>query len=428
MGAARSVSNADSERGYHTFVNLIWHNWSFTTYFNRRDKQPPVGLGTSLSGDPAQHVIDTRNFVDASYKRHAGPGELQWRTAFDQYRYRDNFDYPDSEGVDPVQDFNRGDWFDSQLTYDVSLKRIGPLTVGVQAFWELQNLQYNVIGGARQDLISRPDRGVALFAQQEWDLAPQWKLYGGVRLDETRFYQSFVSPRVAVVFQSSPRTVYKLVYGHPFRNPSAFEQFYNDGGRSYAAAPPLKPETAHAFEASFERRMARDWTLILNGFHYQISQVIQAVSLDQQDVQQYQNTDQLRSTGVEVEITGKLWKGLETTASSAFQGAGGGSYGRLANSPRNISKLRLGVPAGRLFLSGSLQYISSRTTSTGDTLGGVLVADCTGTLRLHRALDLQVGVRNALDRRYEDPIYLTVDRLKGDGRSAFLRLVWRVRE
>ena len=70
----------------------------------------------------------------------------------------------------------------------------------------------------------------------------------------------------------------------------------------------------------------------------------------------------------------------------------------------------------------------SRTTSTGDTLGGALVADCTGTLRLQRALDLQVGVRNALDRRYEDPIYLTVDRLKGDGRSAFLRLVWRVRE
>jgi outer membrane receptor protein involved in Fe transport len=61
-------------------------------------------------------------------------------------------------------------------------------------------------------------------------------------------------------------------------------------------------------------------------------------------------------------------------------------------------------------------------------LGGALVADCTGTLRLQRALDLQVGVRNALDRRYEDPIYLTVDRLRGDGREVFLRLVWRVRE
>ena len=79
------------------------------------------------------------------------------------------------------------------MTYDVPLKRIGPVTVGVQAFWELQNLQYNVIDGARQDSISRPDRGVALFAQQEWDLAPQWKIYGGVRLDETRFYQSFVA-------------------------------------------------------------------------------------------------------------------------------------------------------------------------------------------------------------------------------------------
>ena len=41
---------------------------------------------------------------------------------------------------------------------------------------------------------------------------------------------------MAAVCQYSPRTVYKLVYGHPFRNPSAFEQYYNDGGLSYLAA------------------------------------------------------------------------------------------------------------------------------------------------------------------------------------------------
>jgi outer membrane receptor protein involved in Fe transport len=385
-------------------------------------------LGTGLSGDPNQHVVDTRNFVNASFKRHVGPGELQWRVSYDQYRYRDIFNYPNGESTDVVRDINRGDWFSSQVTYDVPLRRAGMLTVGTQGVWEVRNLQYNIVNGTAQDAINRPDRGVALFAQQEWNVSRRWKLYAGVRLDQTHYYQSFVSPRIAAVFQASPRTVYKLVYGRPFRNPSAFEQFYNDGGRSYAAASPLKPETAHAFEASFERRVARAWTVILNAFHYRIGDVIQAVNLAD-DVQQYRNADEHRSTGVEVEITGKLWNRLETTASTAFQDAtAGATSGRLANAPRNISKLRLGAPAGRLFLSGNLQYLSARDTWNGDTLGGRLVADCTATFRLHRSFELQGGVRNALNRRYEDPIYLTVDRLRGDGRSVFLRLVWRVWE
>ena len=65
---------------------------------------------------------------------------------------------------------------------------------------------------------------------------------------------------------------------------------------------------------------------------------------------------------------------------------------------------------------------------SGGRLGGAVLADFTATARVHPRFDLQAGVRNALDRRYEDPVCLTVDRLRGDGRSVFVRLVWRAWE
>jgi len=424
-GVVSPMANADGEHGYHTFANLLWRGWSFTANFAFRDKEVPIGLGTSLSGDPAQHVVDRRDLVEASYKGAAGPGQLQWRIAYDQYGYHDLYDYPVGNKIDPVQDINHGDWLDSSLTYEFPAGRVGPLTLGASGSWDLRNLQYNVDNGITGNWISRPNRGLALFAQQEWDISRRWKLYGGVRWDDTRYYRDFVSPRLAAVFQASPRTVYKLVYGRPFRNPSSFEQFYNDGGLSYLAAPALKPESAEAWEASVERRVARSWTLIVNAFHYRIQNVIEAVTLAD-GVQQYQNVGRLLSSGAEMELSGKLWHRLETTASTAWQSAqdGHGGGGRLPNAPVNISKMRVGLPLGRLFLSAGANYLSPRRTWSGDALGGFAVVDGTATLRLRGSFDFQAGIRNAFDKRYEDPIYLATDRLPGDGRSAFLRLVW----
>ena len=56
-------------------------------------------------------------------------------------------------------------------------------------------------------------------------------------------------------------------------------------------------------------------------------------------------------------------------------------------------------------------------------MGGTTIADLTLTAKISRRFDLQAGVRNALNKRYEDPIYLDVDRIGGQGREAYLRLV-----
>jgi iron complex outermembrane receptor protein len=429
--ASGVVSDADGERGYHTFANLIWRHWSFTAYFNNRDKQPPIGVGTSLSGDAAQHAVDSRDLAGATYTRQAWGGEIRWQAFYDRYRYRDLYDYPVDGGgaLESMRDYNLGDQLDSQFTYAVGLGRIGTLTAGAEGFLDLRSLQYNLVEGVRQNVAARTNRGGALFAQQEWKLAARWTLHGGLRLDETRNFGHFLSPRLAAVFQASPRTVYKLVYGHPFRNPTAFEQYYNDGGLSYLPAPPLRPESAHTFQGSMERRLGRDWTLTAAGFHYLIQHVIDAVT-EADGVEQYRNTGEIRSTGGELELSGKLPGGIETTASAVWQYAAGGQPAAwLPNSPRQLAKLRVGTPAGRrVFAAADCQYTSARAAALGGRLGGFPLAGANVTARIARRLDVVAGVHNLLDRRYEDPIYLTVDRIPGDGRAVFLKLVWRVWE
>ena len=83
----------------------------------------------------------------------------------------------------------------------------------------------------------------------------------------------------------------------------------------------------------------------------------------------------------------------------------------------------------KLTLSSSAQYLGSRGTLAGGSVAPVFLADATATTnRLFDQFDLQFGVRNMLDRAYYDPVALAVDRMRGDGRSAFVKLLFRSRE
>jgi iron complex outermembrane receptor protein len=429
------AAGVDSERGYHTFANLVWRDWNFTAYFNSREKQVPAGWDAfSVFSDPSSHTRDSRNFVQASHSRDVGAGKFRWHASYNQYRYEDRFDYDTDEGLEDFRDIARGDWLASLLTYDRPLAGIGRLTLGTAANIDLRNLQRNfaVSPAYREQLyVSRPDRLYSLFAQQEWNVARRWTAYLGLRFDASRNYANSLSPRLALVYQRSPQTVYKFVYGRPFRNPSTYESYYYDN-LSFLPSGDLRPEKAHTFEVSAERRLRRGLVAIVNVYHYGLRDLIQAVYVPETELQQFQNSASNRAAGVEWELSGKVSPRLETAVSFALQRATNSTTGAwLVNSPRQIGKARAAVPLFRekLYLSGSLQYLSARQTRAGDNVPAVILTDFTATTnRLHREFDLQFGLRNLFDRRYWDPVALAVDRMHQDGRSAFVKLIWRPAE
>ncbi len=97
------------------------------------------------------------------------------------------------------------------------------------------------------------------------------------------------------------------------------------------------------------------------------------------------------------------------------------------NSPENLAKLRVAVPLGRKFdLSSGMQYESSRLTLAGGPVMPVYLADFTLTSKhLLRNFDVRLGLRNAFNRNYSDPIALNpiVPSMPQPGRTFFVELI-----
>ncbi len=429
------ANHVDGQSGYHSFVNLQWGAWNFTGYFNNHVERAPIlGDGTQFN-DQGQFIRSGRNFAGAAYTHDYGNGgELRWQLYYDQFRYSDRYDYVEGPVVLDNRDEIRGDWISSQITYSYPVPKVGLLTVGIGGKVELQNLMENADYSPDQAVnlrVSDPDRTLAPFVQQEWDLPRNWTLYLGARFDESQNFGSFLSPRAALVYRPTARTSYKLVYGRPFRTPSLYEAYYEDG-ISQVPNPHLRPETAEAVEASVEHKVGKAAYVLVNAYHYALRSVIQEVWISQ-SVAQYQNCGAWDSNGVEFELGGHVAPWLETTASLSLDRAvDAQQHDTLPNAPQRMAKVRGAVPIfrDRLYFSTDWQYLGARWTLSRAVTRPVAMLNATvSSTRLFHGFDFVAGIRNALNWAYADPIALpldaSVDQLPANGRTAFVKLIWR---
>jgi iron complex outermembrane receptor protein len=246
----------------------------------------------------------------------------------------------------------------------------------------------------------------------------------GLRVDTSAYHPYFISPRAALIYQPSAWT-YKLLYGRSFRNPSAFQLFYGDGIAD-AANPNLRPESADTIEVDAERKLGKRMNLQASAYGYRLHDFLLGVYLPG-GLLQYQNANGIiRAEGVELEINGRPTSWIEAAASYAAQRSTDGT-GRLENSPQHLAKLHFAVPLGRKFdLSSGMRYASSRLSLAENSLKPIYLADFTlSSKRLLRNFDVLLGLRNAFNLKYSDPIALSpiVDSMPEPGRSFFVELI-----
>jgi len=421
----------DGEKGYHTFANLIWQGWSFLGYFNSREKIIPTGWYGTVFNDAGTKMTDSRGFVESNYERTIGvEGKLRWRTYYDQYRFSGRYDFASDDVVLDGRNEVKGDWVGTELTYRFPVRGIGYITVGSDAAWDLRARMvayYATPGLPGAPPVDRPDRSLAVFFQDEWQLSQRWTLYAGGRLDDSKNHQLILTPRLALIYQPSSRSAVKLLYGRSFRDPSPYEQFYEDG-ISQIANPALHPERMQTVEVAFERRLGKKLEVQANAYHYGIGNMIAATVLDN-FLQQYRNVAVSHSTGIELETRGELAKWLKFDASLALQESSDDTSPAVkVNSPARVGKFLVETPVsqGRWSLSGGLQYLSERRTLTGNQVPAAYLVNLTANRRLTRDVELQLGARNLFNYRYLDPAgtVQAMEALQQDGRCVFVKLVW----
>jgi iron complex outermembrane receptor protein len=417
----------NTERGYHFFSTLDWRNWTVTAAFAGHDLIQPISWGPAIFNNRGSQNADNRDFIDAAYARRIVGGTLQWRIYYDSFHYKGRAEYALGDGgVEDNRTSLLGNWVGTQLTYRVRPLFVGDITAGVEGKIDLRSRQesYDISPLPIQYLnTSHPNRSLGLFFQDEKKLSQLWKLDLGFRFDNALYGHDFLSPRAALIYQPSDWTV-KFLYGRGFRDPSAFQLFFSDGFAAQAN-PLARPEAADTVEVDVERKLGKRMNVQASAYGYRLRDFLLGLALPDGLIQ-YQNDDTIEAEGVEFEINGRPANWLEATASYGLQRARDNS-GLLDNSPQHLAKLRFALPLGRKFdLSSGMQYASSRITLAQNLLPPLYLADFTLTSkRLLRDFDVRLGLRNAFNRNYNDPVALSpvVDSMPQPGRSFFVELI-----
>jgi iron complex outermembrane receptor protein len=139
------------------------------------------------------------------------------------------------------------------------------------------------------------------FLQDVWTINENWELTLGGRQDYFSDFGRSFTPRAALVWQTTDRLTSKLMYGEAFRAPSFFELYGQTSTTSGNTT--LKPERSNTLDLALSYLFSRDLNAGVSFYRFIQSDLISLVG------NQYQNTGELKGTGVELEVQ---WQVLPT--------------------------------------------------------------------------------------------------------------------
>lgn len=426
-GISGVAAGLDSERDQEFFARVSRGAWSAEIVQGDRAKHDPTAAYFS---DP---LVRTRPYRDLyataqlQYQDRYADDTLQvsGRVFAGRYRFDATFSYG-SLVADPA----RADWFGTEW-HVVSTAVAGhKLMAGVEAQdnTRIEQASLDLAHPANDFRIDSSGHRVGVFAQDEWRVSDMLTATLGLRVDHNNYTGTSGSPRAGLIWQATPATTVKVLYGRAHRAPNAYERDYGDG-KSQVANPSLQGETVNAWEAVLDHRFDPELALRASLYRWTTQDLIKLGIEPLSGLAQYRSGGSIRSQGLELSAD-KVWaSGARLRGSVSLQDVDNPQGGRLPNSPQTLGKLNLSMPLAWGWQAGyEFQYDSKRMSLAGTDLGGYAVSNLTlGTAKLADGVELWLSVYNLFDRRYAHPgsEINWQNAIEQDGRSASVKLVVR---
>ncbi|MDO5075141.1 MAG: TonB-dependent receptor [Bacteroidales bacterium] len=174
---------------------------------------------------------------------------------------------------------------------------LGMHHVSVGAEWLMEDLRHYMMpqGG------SRSGHRLSLYAQEDWRIAPQVQLVGGVRLDKAEGYAAHLTPKLSLLYRPQHWLTLRTNFSHGYRPPTLKERFqeFNMMNIMYILGNEnLRPEKSQQISASLEFEKG-GCNFTASVFHNRYKDYID-YAYARVDALQYINTDDRRTTGLEL--------------------------------------------------------------------------------------------------------------------------------
>lgn len=385
------------------------------------------------------HTLDVSDRLAASVR---GYGNI--------YRYEDTIHYAADDLYVDIGDA-RTLGAEVRGRYEVVTGKLG-ITAGAEANYTQTESQAYTEGDRQptDPLIPLDFTTVGVYTEVDGQPTSWLGFTGGVRYDHNSAITngSRVSPRGALFLARPERYGLKLLYAEGFRNPSAFEGFFEDGV-DFTDNPAIEPETIRSFEAVAWARPVAGLSTRASAFYWNAENVIeQRPDPDDPSFLQFQNVGRYVTQGVELEAsyrnsTGWYAFGGATFARVGSEGPGSPlTYGSVPNAPK-VTAVG-GVSTPRLFelahVSAELQVLSRRVTRPDEAgVPGPETPAWTGlNLVVYapsiRGVDVTLGARNLIGTRDLTPAPgdydrfpagqppVLVARIPGEGREVYVKV------
>ncbi|MEJ7599792.1 MAG: TonB-dependent receptor [Kofleriaceae bacterium] len=315
IGESSSVpgvgDDLDSDGGF-TVLGAVAGAYDGTFFqlraFRARRDSPFAPYDSDPALDPSFEYYNTQLLLEVGHSRPLSKQLTLGARAYSSlYRFEDRIHYA---AADAFTDFGDAGTAGAEVNVRYAIlddNRLA-ITAGAEANVNRTESRSHVVGmedAAEAIVVPLDFTNASLYSEAETQLLPWLGFTAGARFDRNSVVAkgTRLSPRAAMFLASPERYGLKLLYAEGFRNPSAFEGFFEDGV-DFAANPSITSERIRSFEAVLWGKLVRGLATRLSGFYWDARDVVeQRPDPAEPERLQFQNVGRYVSAGLEAEAS-----------------------------------------------------------------------------------------------------------------------------